>query len=389
MSFEKFHWRYYFGGVALLILLLQLGVGVFLALFYQPHLNEAYLSVQGFYKSWDAPVGAWLRDVHRWGAFFLFFALVIHVVRSLLRKDFLNFETRSRVIWLTGGLLLLPMGALLLTGFVLPWDWKGYWWMEMIANYFGFIPYIGLPIKQFLIDAFTMNRNFVAHVVILPAVSIVLLDIHIFSKVRKRKGGIPRYLRRHILLSIPFFIIIAALAVYLSMPTADPEMIPTPLEGENIPMPEWFLLIFFVPFMHFKDALASFLGIYLAFALYLGLVFLPYFFKRSGEKAEKHEPGGDIVFKEFRHVLGKILKIGFMRKLVGFVTVLLTAGTLFGFLYYETYPSPTLGCNSCHNIAMGSGIGSPPENFKDRSKEPKLDNSLWMIEHWFYPQQAW
>ncbi len=388
MRFEKYHGRYYFGGLALILLLLQFLSGVFLTLFYQPHLLEAYASVQQFYKT-DFAVGAWLRDSHRWIAFLIFFSLVVHALRSLLRKEFLNLEKRSRVIWLTGGLLLLPMGALLASGLILPWEWKSYWLMEMIPNYFGQIPYAGPALKQFLIDAFTMNRNFVAHVVILPAIAIILLDLHVFSKARKRKGGLHRYLLKHAVISIPFILIIAVLAVYIPMPTADPEIIPMPLEGAFIPAPEWFVLIFLVPFMYFKNALAPFLGLYLALALYLALIFLPYMLGRYKKDAERREPGGDAFFKEFRHLLGNVLKVGFMRKLAAFLTVFVTAGAVFGFLYYQTYPSPTLGCNSCHNIAMGRGIGAPPDHFKDRMQEPKLDDSQWMLEHWFYPNVVW
>lgn len=389
MRFERFHWHHYFGGVALILLILQLLSGIFLALYYQPHLDEAYASVQQFYLSWGSSIGAWLRDSHRWIAFFLFFSIVIHTVRSLLRQDFLKFEKRSRVIWLTGGLLMLPLGALLVTGFVLPWEWKGYWWMEIIPNYLGFIPYVGPSLKQLLIDSFSMNRNFVAHVVILPVISIVLVDLHIFSKVRKRQGGLPRYFLKHGLITIPFIILVCVLSVTIPMPTEDPNMVPMPLEGAYIPTPEWFFLIFLVPFMHFKNVVGPFLGLYLAFALYLGLTFLPYFFKRGQVKPEHHEPGGDVFFKEFRHLLGNILKLGFMRKLAGFLTVFVCVGALFGFLYSQSYRSPTLGCNSCHNIAMGQRMGVPPKAFKDRNIVPLNDDTQWLVEHWFYPQITW
>lgn len=388
MRLEKYHWRHYFGGLALFLLFLQLLTGAFLTLYYQPHLLEAYASVQQFYKAGSGP-GAWLRDSHRWIAFFFFFSLVLHVIRSLLRKDFFISDKHSRIVWLTGGFLLPLAGAILVTGFILPWEWKGYWFMEMVPNYFSQLPYVGPALKQFLIDAFTMNRNFAAHVLLLPVIAVVLLDFHVFAKLRKRKGGIHQYLLKHCVISVPFIIAAAVLAVYIPMPTSDPETVPMPLEGAKIPAPEWFFLIFMVPFMYFKNAMAPFLNLYLAFALYLALTFLPYLAKRSPEKAPRREPGGGAFFHEFRQLLGNILKLGFLRKLASFLTVFAAAGALFGFLYYETYKSPTLGCNSCHNTAMGSGIGVPPEHFKDRTREPKLDDNLFMVEHWFYPQVVW
>jgi len=46
------------------------------------------------------------------------------VVRSLLRREFLNYLRSTS--WLTGGLLILPLLALLVTGFILPWEWRAY-----------------------------------------------------------------------------------------------------------------------------------------------------------------------------------------------------------------------------------------------------------------------
>ncbi len=58
-------------------------------------------------------------------------------------------------------------------------------------------------------------------------------------------------------------------------------------------------------------------------------------------------------------------------------------------LYVQVQESPTLGCNSCHNISMGTRMGIPPEAYKDRNIVPLVDDSQWMVEHWFYPQVAW
>ena len=385
MKIERYHWFHYFGGFALILLILQLVTGIFLTLFYQPHLLEAYGAVQSLYK--DFSVGAWFRDAHRWIAFFIGSAIVMHIIRSLLRKEFMNYEKKT--IWLTGSLLLVPVMMLFITGFILPWEWKGYWFMEMVPNHLGTIPFVGEQVKKFLIDAFTMNRNFVAHVVIFPVITIILFDFHIFAKLRRRKGGIPKYLLKHSLITIPFFIIIAVLAMYIPMPTEDPEIIPMPLEGINIPEPEWFYLIFLLPCMYFEETIAAILVLYVPLVLFLLLTVLPFFFKNHQFKSEKHEPGGDFVFKESRHLFGHIFKRAFLRKGVSFIVAILIAGAMFGLVFTGVHQSPTLGCNSCHNISMGTGIGVPPKAFKDRIKEPKNDNSQWMVEHWFYPTVTW
>ena len=91
------------------------------------------------------------------------------------------------MLWLTGVLLLLPIFLFIVTGLIVPWEWKGYFFMEMIPNYFEPIPYIGQTLKDFFLVSFTIPRYYVFHVVLLPLISIVLIDYHILAKLRKRK----------------------------------------------------------------------------------------------------------------------------------------------------------------------------------------------------------
>ena len=251
------HWKHYFGGLSVLLILLQILTGLFLTLFYLPSLQEAYTSLKYLYT--DLTSLAWFRDVHRWIALFFFVAIVIHSVRSFMRTEFLN--QKKRVLWLTGVFLLLPMLFFLVTGLILPWDWKGYWFMEMVPNYVATIPVVGSSLKAFFLDAFTLPRNLIAHIFILPLISIILIDIHCFSKLRKK--GVFRYLGKHALIAAPFLIALFVLAFNIQMPILDPEIIPMPLEGVNIPAPEWFFLILLLPFLYFKGAMAPFLGLYL------------------------------------------------------------------------------------------------------------------------------
>ena len=385
MKIERYHWHHYFGGVAMVLLVVQLLSGIFLTLFYHPHLEEAYASVQHLYQEISA--AAWIRDSHRWSALFLFSAIVVHTVRSLLRGDFLSH--RKKTIWLTGCLLLPALLAFLVTGFILPWEWKAYWFMEMVPNYLGSIPVVGPAVKAALIEAFSVSRSFVAHVVILPAIFIVLIDIHAFSKMRRRKRGIPGYLVKHGLIAVPFFIAIVILAALIPMPTEDPQVVPAPLEGTHIPAPEWFALILLVPFMYFKGAMGPVLGLLVPVVLFLALTLLPYFFGNRRSGAIKRRPGG--VFSWLGRRAGKAPRArgGFMATGIAFLAILVVVAGLFSSLYAGVHRSPTLGCNSCHNVSMGVRMGVPPEAFKEREILPQLDDSQWMVEHWFYPQVVW
>ncbi|MCP4998276.1 MAG: DUF4405 domain-containing protein [Hyphomicrobiales bacterium] len=381
---ERYHWRHYFGGVAVILLILQFLTGIFLALFYQPDLQQAYASVQSLYRGLN--IGAWIRDSHRWLAFFIFAAIVVHVARSLFRKDFLNYQ--CRISWLTGGLLIPPILALLVTGFILPWEWKAYWFMEMVPNYLGSVPLAGPVLKAFLIDAFTLSRNFVAHAVILPVITYILIDFHILAVLRKRKAGIGKYIAKHAVISVPFFVAIAALAIYIPMPTEDPDVIPMPLEGTYLPAPEWYILFLLRPFMSFDAPMAAFLGIGLPLTVLIILILLPFFFRGSNKRRGDAEIGSWPYSSLLSRPGRKHGKIKLAGVVVSFVIVFVAAMP-FGLLYVETRESPTLGCNSCHNVSMGARMGTPPKAFKDRNTTPLVDDSQWMVEHWFYPQVAW
>jgi quinol-cytochrome oxidoreductase complex cytochrome b subunit len=365
---KRYHQRHYFGGVALVLFVLQVLTGLFLTMFYEPTLGDAYASVQYLYK--DLVTQGWVRDSHRWLAFFIITAIIIHFVRSLLRKDFIG--PKKRVAWLTGMLTIPVLFIILVTGFILPWEWKGYWFMEMVPNMVGEFPIIGEPLKARMLYFFSLNRAFVIHILILPITCVILIDIHVFGTLRLRKGGLHRYLMRHGLITLPVVFVIAVLAAGVQMPTEDPDIIPLPLEGRYIPTAEWYALVFYTPFMYFKNWIAPTLGLYLPLVLFLALAIAPFVLKRKpseGKEKSRLSPGKSAA--------------------MAFVVVTCTASVFFVSTYAATYKSPTLGCNSCHNTYMGRRMGVPPDEFKDREKLPLLDDNHWMVKHWFEPQQTW
>ena len=391
MKIKPSHWHHFFGGIALLLLIVQLVSGMVLTMFYSPHLNEAYASIQNIYNEFSAV--AWVRDTHRWAALFLFIAVIMHFIRSFLRKDYLIRE--SKTLWLTGVLLYLPLLGFLFTGVILPWEWRGYWFMEMIPNYVNEIPLIGPSFSDFLISTFTLTRALVTHIIILPAITLVLIDIHSITKIKKRTGGLSQYLIEHTPITVPFLLAIAVLAYAMPMPSQDPAIIPMPLEGENIPTAEWFILIFYVPYIYFKGFMATLFGFYIPLVIFLVLAVFPYYLrtmKSKGDKPAPHESHAEEkdsihgkIMAPFRRALGAKA----YAKTLAFLTVFLVAMTVFGPLYAVSHASPTMGCNSCHNVTMGERLGLPPATFKDRTKNPNLKDNTFMAEHWFYPQVVW
>lgn len=267
--------------------------------------------------------------------------------------------------------------------------------MEMVPNYVGEIPLIGPSASTFLIDTFTLNRALVVHICILPAITLILIGIHTFTRVIKRAGGLTLYVVEHSLLTLPFLLAIGVLAYVLPMPSQDPVIIPMPLEGENLPTAEWFILMFYVPYLYFKGFMATLFAFYIPLVIFLVLAIFPYFLKTKTYKDAKNPVQETPVTKKtgvfakimapFRRALGARA----YAKTMAFLTVTLVAMVFFGPLFAVTHESPTYGCNSCHNITMGDRLGLPPPTFKDRVKNPTLKDNTFMVGHWFYPQVIW
>ena len=180
-------------------------------------------------------------------------------------------------------------------------------------------------------------------------------------------------MRRHALLAIPFLVAVVVLVVQIPMPTQDPEIIPMPLEGAFIPTAEWFLLIFWVPFFHFSKEMAPWIGLVLPLVVFLLLTGMPFYFRPT-----------DLDLRG-----GESEQVGWGRRVWGFSAVVLSVTLLFGSLSVATYRSPTLGCNSCHNVSMGERMGIPPAAFKDRNIVPLVADDAWMTKHWFIPAHVW
>lgn len=383
---EKANWKHYFGGFAFLVIILQLLTGLYLIFFYDPTTGNAYKSVQ--YISNQLFMGSLSRNLHRWIAGLLFIAVIVHTVRSFLRSDF-N-KPKKRVLWLTGVLFLLPLFLFIATGLILPWEWKGYWFMEMVPNYFGPLPYIGPALRDFFLDTFTIPRYYVFHIVVLPFISIALIDYHILAKVRKR--GIFRYLLKHSIATLPLIIALFVLAVKIPIPSSDPMEIPMPLEGAWILTPEWYFLTVLLPIGYLNGVLVPLLSIVFPLLLFLAVAFMP-FYLRGPEREEEEE---ETIHEHHRHHHNAVVRFwhnlnntSMRRKIVNAVIVTFMSIFIIGLLTFGNYNSPTLGCNSCHNVNQGIRMGIPPEFFKDRSKLPHLDENDWMVKHWYYPNEVW
>lgn len=186
---KNFNFWYFFGSLALLVLVLQIVTGIFLTMHYKPDasLNAAgipvaFASVE-FNIMRDVSWGWLVRYMHSTGASAFFIVVYLHMFRGLLYG---SYRKPRELIWVFGTLIFLCLMAEAFMGYLLPWGQMSYWGAQVIVNLFGAIPLIGEPLSiwvrgDFVIGDATLNRFFAFHVVAVPLVLIGLVVAHILA----------------------------------------------------------------------------------------------------------------------------------------------------------------------------------------------------------------
>ena len=170
---------YCFGGISLLIILLQVITGTFMLFFYTPDPKEALNSIDAM--SNEVPLGWLVRNIHRWGSTLLLATVFTHVVTVFYRKAYRN---PRELNWVSGVVQFLVVFLFVLSGIILPWDWRAYWSFSIWVDYVATWPLVGEFMKSFVLNTFTIYRSFITHIVILPLILFALLSFH-FKMVRK------------------------------------------------------------------------------------------------------------------------------------------------------------------------------------------------------------
>ncbi|WP_296233286.1 cytochrome b [Pseudomonas sp. UBA4617] len=202
---KNFNFLYFFGSLALLVLVNQIVTGVWLTMSFTPSAEEAFASVE--YIMRDVEYGWILRYLHSTGASAFFIVVYLHMFRGLLYG---SYQKPRELVWLFGMLIYLALMAEAFMGYLLPWGQMSYWGAQVIISLFGAIPVIGDDLTQwirgdYLISGITLNRFFALHVVALPIVILGLVVLHILAlhevgsnnpdgvdiKKKKDENGIP------------------------------------------------------------------------------------------------------------------------------------------------------------------------------------------------------
>ncbi len=178
---KNFNIWYFFGSLALVVLVLQLVTGIFLTMFYKPGEATAFDSVQFIMREVD---WGWLiRYLHSTGASFFFIVVYLHMFRALLYG---SYRAPRELLWLIGMAVYLALMAEAFMGYVLPWGNMSFWGAQVIINLFGTIPGIGPELVLWIrgdygIADATLNRFFSLHVAAMPLVLLLLVMLHLVA----------------------------------------------------------------------------------------------------------------------------------------------------------------------------------------------------------------
>jgi ubiquinol-cytochrome c reductase cytochrome b subunit len=176
---KNFNFWYYFGSLALAVLVLQLVTGIFLTMFYKPGELTSFDSVE--YIMREVRYGWLIRYLHSTGASAFFIVVYLHMFRALLYG---SYKTPREMTWLLGMLVYLTLMAEAFMGYVLPWGNMSFWGAQVIVNLFGTIPGIGPGLVEWIrgdyaIADATVNRFFALHVAAIPLGLLLLVVLHL------------------------------------------------------------------------------------------------------------------------------------------------------------------------------------------------------------------
>ncbi len=178
---KNFNFWYFFGSLALLVLVNQILTGIWLTMNYKPSATEAFASVE--YIMRDVDWGWLIRYMHSTGASAFFIVVYLHMFRALIYG---SYKKPRELIWIFGVVIFLALMAEAFMGYLLPWGQMSYWGAQVIISLFSAIPGIGPDLSlwirgDYVVSDVTLNRFFSLHVIAVPLVLLGLVVAHILA----------------------------------------------------------------------------------------------------------------------------------------------------------------------------------------------------------------
>ena len=172
-------WRYVWGSSLVFAFMTQVITGLVLWSSYSASAQTAWESV--YYIQHEMAGGWLLRGIHHVMAQAMVVLLALHLMQVVI--DGAYRAPREVNFWLGLVLMMLVLG-MALTGYLLPWDQKGYWATRVATNLAGLVPLLGPSIQQVVVGGpdyghHTLTRFFALHAGFLPATLVLMLVVHL------------------------------------------------------------------------------------------------------------------------------------------------------------------------------------------------------------------
>lgn len=173
-------WRYVWGSTLMFAFAVQVITGVFLWMAYAPSAQTAWESV--WYIQNEMQGGWLLRGIHHFMAQAMVVLLALHLLQVVI--DGAYRAPREVNFWL-GLILMQVVLGLSLTGYLLPWDQKGFWATKVATNIAGIVPVVGPSLQRLAVGGVdygqhTLTRFFALHAGVLPGLLIALIGAHLY-----------------------------------------------------------------------------------------------------------------------------------------------------------------------------------------------------------------
>lgn len=287
----KFTLTWGLGGMAAVLVLLQLCTGLLLKFVYEPTPVGAYASILVLQN--DVMFGRLIRNMHHWSANLLVLIVFLHMLRVFFTGAF---QAPRQFNWIIGlglfGLVLIAN----LSGYLLPYDQLAYWAVTVATGMLEYIPGIGVWLQEMIrgggdIGPATLSIFFAIHTAIVPLGLIVLMAFHFW---RTRKAGgiviprapgeemeakplrvptLPDLLVREVVVSLVLLSFILVFAMIFNAPLegkANPGLSPNPTKAP------WYFVGIQEMLLHFHPLFALFIIPVLMVIVLLGIPYLNY-----------------------------------------------------------------------------------------------------------------
>ena len=298
---KNFNFWYYFGGLAVLVLVNQIVTGIWLTMNYDPSAEGAFASIE--YIMRDVEWGWLLRYMHSTGASAFFVVIYLHMFRAMLYG---SYRAPRELLWIFGMIIYVLLMAEAFMGYLLPWGQMSFWGAQVIINLFSTVPFIGEELGiwirgDYVISGATLTRFFALHVVALPVALLLMVFLHLVAlhkvgsnnpdgiEIKHNKGadGIPKdgipfhpYYTVKDIMGVSVFLILFSMVLFFAPEMGGfflepPNFVPAdPLTTPEHIAPVWY----FTPYYAILRAVPSIAGSAFPGVLAMGAAIVVFFF---------------------------------------------------------------------------------------------------------------